>query len=215
MQTRSITLYAVYLNPAVRSNNFQVSSVASLSDELRRYSRGFGDVSNDFADKIERNFNGAAETIRQSIYSASWIPDSIKPPTPPPKRCPVHLSYLQRVGMWMDRNRALTAAIIAFLGTGTLLIWRHKRLQRQKRRARRALNGAKTELVVLAGSPYSPITKSLALDLERKGFLVYIPVGTFEEEAAVSGLRAPDVHSLNFDITSVSAPLFAKKFLEC
>ena len=116
------------------------------------------------------------------------------------------MGYLQRMGMWIDRNRALTAAIVAFVGTGTFLVWRHKRLQRQKRRARRALNGAKTELVVLAGSPHSPITKSLALDLERKGFLVYIPVGTLEEEAAISDLRAPDVHALNFDVTSVGTP---------
>ena len=59
------------------------------------------------------------------------------------------------------------------------------------------------ELVILAGSPYSPITKSIAHDLERKGFLVYIPVGTLEEEAAVAEVWATDIRSLNFDITSV------------
>ena len=105
----------------------------------------------------------------------------------------------------MDRNRALTAAIVVFIGTSAFLVWHHRRLRRRTRRARRAPNGAKTELVVLAGSPHSPLTKSLALDLERKGFLVYIPVGSLEEEAAIADLRggAPDVHPLNFDITSV------------
>lgn len=183
-----------------------MSSVTSISEELRRYSKGLGDVSNDFADKIERNFNDAAETIRQNVYSASWIPDSIKPAAPPPKRCPVPLNYLERAGIWVDRNRALTAAIIAFVGTSTVLVWRHKRLQRQKRRAKRASNGAKTELVVLAGSPHSPITKSVALDLEHRGFLVYIPVGSLEEEAAVNNLGAPEINPLNFDITSVCGP---------
>ena len=176
-----------------------------MSDEVRRYSKGLGDVSNDFADKVERSFNDAAESIRQTVYGSEWIPASIKPSPPPPKQCPVQLSYLERAGSWMDRNRALTAAIVAFIGTGSYLIWHHRRQQRWKRRARRAPNGAKTELVVLAGSPYSPITKSIAYDLERKGFLVYIPVGTLEEEAAIAEMRAPDIHSLNFDITSVSA----------
>ena len=73
----------------------------------------------------------------------------------------------------------------------------------RRRRARRTTKGAKTELVVLAGSPYSPMTRSLALDLEHRGFIVYIPVGSLEEEGAVAELRAPDIHSLNFDITSV------------
>ena len=78
---------------------------------------------------------------------------------------------------------------------------------RRKRRARRTHKGAKTELVVLAGSPFSPLTQSLALDLEYRGFIVYIPVGSLEEETAVIELRAPDVHSLNFDITNVRSSI--------
>lgn len=109
----------------------------------------------------------------------------------------------------MNDNRALTAAVIAFVGTGTYLVLRRQRLDGRKRRAKRGTNGAKTELVVLAGSPYSTNTKSIALDLERRGFLVYIPVGSLEEEQAIAELRVPDVHSLNFDITSVCSSRIA------
>ena len=77
----------------------------------------------------------------------------------------------------------------------------------RRRKARRATSGAKTEVVVLAGSPYAQITKSVALDLEKRGFLVYIPVSTLEEESAVAELRITNIHALNFDITSVSLSL--------
>ena len=115
----------------------------------------------------------------------------------------MRLGFLGSVGNWANENRALVAAVVAFIGTGTYLVLRRQRLDRRKRRAKRATNGAKTELVILAGSPYSITTKSIAVDLERRGFLVYIPVGSLEEEQAVAEVGTPDVRSLNFDITSV------------
>ena len=66
------------------------------------------------------------------------------------------------------------------------------------------MNGAKTEVVILAGSPYSDLTRSTALDLERRGFIVYIPVGSLDEESKIADMRVSDIRSLNFDISSVS-----------
>jgi hypothetical protein len=130
----------------------------------------------------------------------------MKPLPPPPKPVPrvIRRSVFGGLVRWIDQNRAITAAIVGFIGTGTFLILYHKRQQRKKRRAKRNANGAKTELVVLAGSPFSQTTKAIAADLEKRGFLVYITVGSLEEEAAVAELNLPDVRSLNFDITSVS-----------
>ena len=56
----------------------------------------------------------------------------------------------------------------------------------------------------MAGSPHSPLTRSIALDLERRGFIVYIPVSTFSDEQLVQAESRADIHPLHLDITSVS-----------
>lgn len=75
--------------------------------------------------------------------------------------------------------------MIAFVGTGGYLVYQSKASHRRKRRARRAGNGARREVVVLAGPPGSLLTKSLMGDLERRGFIVYCVVNSDEEERLV------------------------------
>lgn len=72
-----------------------------------------------------------------------------------------------------------------------------------KRRVHRAKNGARTEVVVLAGSLHALLTRSLALYLEQKGFIVYIPISDLSEEQLVQSLCRVNIRSLNVDITSV------------
>jgi hypothetical protein len=67
------------------------------------------------------------------------------PPSPPPHRV-TDIAYLQRVQDWVSSHRALTAAIVAFAGTGGFLLWRERRIYHRKRRARK-INGAKSEVV--------------------------------------------------------------------
>jgi hypothetical protein len=62
------------------------------------------------------------------------------------------------------------------------------------------------EVVVIAGSPALPLTRSLSLDLERKGFIVYIVASSHEDEAMVQSLARPDIQPLSIDITDVSIP---------
>lgn len=171
-----------------------------VSDDLRR----LGTFSNGFLDSIDKQFNTVAESLRETLQSSPWVPEQIKPPPPSPSAA---ASALERTQTWVDRNRALTAAIVAFLGTGAFIILRERRRRRAKRRAKRAASGAKTEVLILAGSPYSGLTQSLAIDFEKRGFLVFIPVSSVQEETSVAGLRLSDVRSLNFDITSVSLVL--------
>ena len=58
-------------------------------------------------------------------------------------------------------------------------------------------------MIVLAGSPYSPLTRTLSLDLERRGFVIYIPVSTLSEEQAIKSEMRADIHALHLDVTSV------------
>jgi NAD(P)-dependent dehydrogenase (short-subunit alcohol dehydrogenase family) len=53
---------------------------------------------------------------------------------------------------------------------------------------------------VIAGPPNSPITRSLSLDLERRGFIVYIVCSTMDEEQQVIGEARADVRPLHLDV---------------
>ncbi|KAF6240299.1 hypothetical protein HO173_001910 [Letharia columbiana] len=164
---------------------------------------------NSFTEAIDRHFESVGRSLKDAFRDTPWLPDSIKPKPPPvPHRVPViaiPLGYFEATRIWVSEHRAWTAAVVAFLGTGAFIVWRRKRNDRVKRRAGRAKNGSRTEVVILAGSPYSPLTRSLSLDLERRGFIVYIPVSTLSEEQIVQSESRADIRPLNMDITSPSS----------
>lgn len=176
----------------------------------------FQDALNSGSESFEEFVNTTAALLRdgyRSIAPPEWVPDSMKPPPPSP-RFPTVISspkgYLTLCRHWVFEHRAISAAALAFVGTGGFIVWRRRRVYRAKRRARRAKNGAKTEVVILAGSPHAPLTKSISLDLERRGFIVYIPVSSLAEEQAIQGTSRADIRALNMDITSVQPmmPIF-------
>ena len=93
----------------------------------------------------------------------------------------------------------------------------------KKRRAKRSWNGAKQEVIgkckkmpparhtaaltsslaVVAGTPSAPITQSIASDLERRGFIVYIVVSSASEEDGVRVEAKGDIHPLHLNVTDV------------
>lgn len=148
---------------------------------------------NDVADSIENHFETVAVQIRE------WLPQTAKPPPPPPRRLPL-ASTSQSIQRWISHNRALSAGIVAFVSTGALYVFIQTSNQYKRRKAKRSKNGARTEVVVLAGSPTSPITTSLALDLERRGFIVYVITSTPEEEQYVRNHSRVDVLPLTLDL---------------
>ncbi|KAK5016664.1 hypothetical protein LTR60_002300 [Cryomyces antarcticus] len=156
---------------------------------------------NDLSDSVERHFESVAASLRDAWSTSTWLPEAARP-LPPPRPAPVAipLSYLGKAQDWISRNRALTAAIVAFVGTGAVLVYRMRKIHGRKRRARRASNGARREIVVVAGTPNSPIAKSLSLDLERRGFIVYVVVSTAEEEQIVKDESRVDIRPLHLDI---------------
>jgi hypothetical protein len=109
-------------------------------------------------------------------------------------------SFFGRIAGWISRHRAITGAILAFFGTGTLLIYMQRRSRGRKRRAKRADNGARQEVVVIAGPPSAAITKSLMLDLERRGFVVYCVVNTQEDESLVQNEARTDLRPFHLDL---------------
>lgn len=93
--------------------------------------------------------------------------------------------------------------MLAFTGTTLYLVYRRKRAHTRKRRAKKLPNGAKKEIVVLACSTFhDPLTRSLAVDLERRGYVVYVTVSSTEEDSLINQEAKPDLRPLWIDVTS-------------
>ncbi|ERF73627.1 hypothetical protein EPUS_00880 [Endocarpon pusillum Z07020] len=159
------------------------------------------------ADYIEKHSSSLATELRDAIDSATWIPDSMRPPVravshqlsaPAPPQ-----GFFARTTTWISNNRTAIAVVLAFAGTTAILIHRRKRAHAKKRRARRDRNGKKKEIVVLACSSFhDPLTHSLALDLDRRGYIVYVTVSSTEEDSLVQSESKWDIRPLWMDLTS-------------
>ncbi|EXJ88338.1 hypothetical protein A1O1_05268 [Capronia coronata CBS 617.96] len=163
------------------------------------------------ADYIEKHTNALAADIRDAIDHASWIPDSLRPPRQPgggpgtffARPPPPPQGLVEKTGAWISQNRTAIAVVVAFAGTSIYLIHRRKKEHARKRRARKLPNGAKKEIVVLACSTFhDPLTRSLALDLERRGYVVYVTVSSTEEDSLVQQEAKADLRPLWIDLTS-------------
>lgn len=122
------------------SNDAFFFQLASIPHDVKRYSA-------EVADTIDRHVDYAATAVKDTL--SVYLPSIIKSTTrdgslllPPKPR-----SVPERVYDWVLRNRAWTAALIAFFGTGSVLLLGSKAFDQRKRRARRAGNGARKEII--------------------------------------------------------------------
>ncbi|KAI4841129.1 DUF1776-domain-containing protein [Aureobasidium sp. EXF-8846] len=151
---------------------------------------------NELAGGVERHFESVATQLKD------WLPEQMRPtpPPPPPPRTLFPTTYWNQVNRWVSRNTALSAGILAFVGTGAVLVFIQRSTHVKKRRARKSNNGARTEAVVLAGSPTSPLTTAIAMDLERRGFIVYVITSTKEDEEHLRKQSRADVLPFDLDL---------------
>lgn len=192
----------------LRKSNTIFFQLVSVRNEL---GKNFEDI----AEAIDRTASAIAEQIQP------WIPEAVRAPmpadaalfrpfkaSPPPPK-----GLVERVQDWVLRNRALAAAIIAFAGTSGVLYLSRKTLLQKRRKARKAANGCRKEIIVIAGSPHEPMTRSIANDLERRGFIVYVTVMSGDEERLVRAEGRADILPLWIDITSVRCNMLSQNFL--
>ena len=190
------------LENILRSLENMVPDFDAISTEVNR-----------ITESIDKHFKAVASTIlenpvaasfRETIQNSSWLYErSLPSPPPPPPQRILLVTYLGSAQRWVSEHRAVTAAVVTLIGTGAYVIWRQRRAHGIKRRAKRAKNGGREEVIILAGSPLSPLTKSLSLDLERRGFIVYIPVTSLPEEHLVQSEGRSDIRPLHLDVSSV------------
>jgi hypothetical protein len=186
---------------ALLSTSTDTVQLASIPQDVAAYG---GKV----ADYIEKYTNSIAADIRDAIDHSSWIPEKLRPPqasgspyfsrAPPPPQ-----GYYEKTVDWVSRHRTAVAVVVAFAGTTYLLVQRSKKAQARKRRAKKLPNGAKKEIVILVCSTFhDPLTKSLALDLERRGYVVYVTVSSTEEDSLIQQEAKADLRPLWMDLTS-------------
>ncbi|KAH8700686.1 hypothetical protein BGW36DRAFT_395734 [Talaromyces proteolyticus] len=176
-------------------DQFFLDFLSSIPHDVKRYST-------EVAEAIDRHVDYAATVVKDTltvyfpsiVYGSARDARLLHPPKP--------RSVPERVYDWILRNRAWTAAIVAFFGTGGVLLLGSRAFDQKKRRARRAGNGARKEIVVIAGSPHEPMTRAIAEDLERRGFIVYVVVQTVEEEHIIQTQNRSDIRALHLDLTT-------------
>lgn len=127
-------------HPHFLSANRCSAQLASIPHDVRRYSM-------QVADSIDRQFDHAATVIRDTLSQQSWLPPTVRPSMRVPQSSRAPRGLTDRVQDWMVRNRAWTAAIVAFVGTGCVLLYGNKKLNGKRRKARKAGNGARKEIV--------------------------------------------------------------------
>ncbi|KFH46420.1 hypothetical protein ACRE_026880 [Hapsidospora chrysogenum ATCC 11550] len=173
-----------------------LDALASVPVLLRQYT-------DNAADFINIHVDHAAEYLRDTINSHDWIPLTVRSrPPPKPPVAVVAASRLEQVQDWVARHKILTGVIVLACGTLVYKGYRRSLSLRKTRRAKKARNGGRTEVVVLAGSASLPLTKSLALDMERRGFIVYVVCNAAEDESTVSALARQDIRPLTIDTTN-------------
>ncbi|KAI0809975.1 hypothetical protein GGR55DRAFT_147543 [Xylaria sp. FL0064] len=168
--------------------------LSSVPIHVRQYT-------DEIADFLDKTVEKAADKVQHTLASASWVPEIARPKSPSPPPVPIlPVSTWGRMQNWVVRHKIVSGVFVCVVGYLTYRAVHHGRLLRKSRRARRARNGARLEVVVIAGSPSLPLTKSLALDLERRGFLVFIVCNTAEDEAMVQHLARQDIRGFSIDI---------------
>jgi NAD(P)-dependent dehydrogenase (short-subunit alcohol dehydrogenase family) len=159
------------------------------------------------ADTLDEKADIAATHIRKSLSNSTWLPSSARPspPSPSPSSLAARISpqspTSSRIINWAWSNRVAVGIVSATsIGIGTYVFTQRQASRRRKRRASRATNGARKEVVVLAGSPHDSVVRSLAIDLERRGFIVFVVVNSMDDEQVVLGIGGRDIRPLHIDL---------------
>ncbi|CDO52112.1 hypothetical protein DV495_003466 [Geotrichum candidum] len=127
-----------------------------------------------------------------------------------------------RITDWITKHKLLTAVLVATVSGSTFYYVYKVNMGeyagpsfiklRRKRLAKKAENGGRIEVVVIAGSPAEPLTRTIATDLVRRGYIIYWTTSSPEEEQLVLRERSEDIRPLSIkanDIASVRTSIRA------
>jgi hypothetical protein len=177
-----------------------LDTLSAVPNDVKRFS-------NDVADYVDRHIEKVASALRDTLSSSPWIPESARPRPAPKSNVPskvVPVSLYAQAEDWVRKHKLLTGTFVVGIGAAAFFAYRKRKSYSRKRRAKRASNGARQEVIVIAGAPNEPITRSLALDLERRGFIVFVVCNDVEEEVVVQSEARGDIKPLTVDMSDAS-----------
>jgi hypothetical protein len=127
------------------TNEYQdrMDFLGGISSSLNKFASELGS----YASGVDKVLDSASDAVRSGIRQAESFLGLKTEVLPPPV---IHRSLLERTQIWISRNRAETAAIVAFLGTGAVAYYclrAQEARYTRKRRARKAKNGGRTEVI--------------------------------------------------------------------
>lgn len=174
----------------------------------------------DAAEEVDRTVHQLSSYLRKTLSNTDWIPESARPS--PPSTSP--LNQLTKSGnlpsLWIRtqnfaiRHPIFTSFVVSLGLSSAAYYVKYKvfKAGRRRRRAKKTSSGARIEVVIVAGSMHEPLARALVLDLERRGFIVFVVVASIEEERMVhtelSSSRS-EIRPLRLDPTDVCPISFA------
>jgi hypothetical protein len=178
----------------------------SAGSSIHKFASNVGKYATEqFASPVDKAMDKSVDAVRGGIKSIlTGLGLEKKLTIPPPI---IHRTLFERSQDWMSRNRALTAAIIAFVSTGAiggLLFFSGNLTRKRLRKAKKSKSGARKEAIVVAGNPTTPMIRSVLSDLDKRGFVVYVIVTNMEEKLAVEREGKADVIPLSLELSDVS-----------
>lgn len=184
-------------------------------------SKSIPELSRQFMDQLIALPDRAGKTIHHLLDKLDAYMGRIpQTSTPTPFLAPPHdPTTLDRLQAWISRNKVLVAVVLVGSGaivTGIIVKYNAREMGR-KRRAKRFANGQRKEavgtidlgrrtglIVVITGVTTDPLTRSVALDLERRGFVVFCAVPP-SSDALIEQEGKNDLRALPLDIAEVFA----------
>ncbi len=132
--------------------------------------------------------------ILQSPYAPEFLKTKELAPTPP-------MSLLQFMRKWIDDHKAAVGIMLAGTGlVGMTILWHAETRPRHLRgRSRVSVSGDRRHIVVIAPPSESFWSRHLALDLVRRGFLVFVACATDVQEASVRSESKPNIRPIRLD----------------
>lgn len=153
-----------------------------------------------------------------SFWNSSWLPHFDSSQTQHPQE---HAEYaLSRITQkCKDYKTELLSAFTVGLGLAGYLYFQlsEKSSSVKRRRVPKLANGARRDVVLVVGSPTEPLTRLLALDFEKRGFIVYLTILDDKDLKYIqSNAITDDINYLNLTESGGFESRFAKfrKLLE-
>ncbi|ORY79810.1 hypothetical protein BCR37DRAFT_393894 [Protomyces lactucae-debilis] len=149
--------------------------------------------------RVQETVKASLVTVQESI--ADLAPGPLQSaPVPIPQ--PPSPGLIDRTVRSVDEHKlALLVACCAGAGIGGYYLYKHKK----KRRAPRTANASRKEVVVVADYTHG-LARSLALDLERRGFIVFCLCANPQERKQIEQEGRADLRPLVVDSAAGLAP---------